>query len=115
MFPFAGDPTVNPYLWIDAFKKMIDLKPNIVIPGHGHIGSVNDLKKGQHKIEEMINAVEKMYRQKVSKNYKNGSDFLPDFAQDASKQWLSMTIEAFMRIVEEKFRKLDEATKLNNA
>ncbi|MCE7743421.1 MAG: MBL fold metallo-hydrolase, partial [Candidatus Heimdallarchaeota archaeon] len=58
MFPFAGDPSVNPYLWVEAFQQMIDLKPNIVIPGHGPISSVVELKEGQKLIKEMLEYIE---------------------------------------------------------
>ena len=56
----------------------------------------------------MIKAVETMYKQEVSKNQKLGSDLLPDFAEEAPENWLKMTIEAFSRIVKEKFEALRE-------
>ena len=36
-FPYAGDPTCNPELLINALKKMQDIKADIYIPGHGPI------------------------------------------------------------------------------
>jgi glyoxylase-like metal-dependent hydrolase (beta-lactamase superfamily II) len=106
MFPFAGDPSVNPYLWVDAFQKMIDLKPNIVIPGHGHIGSVKNLQDGQELIKEMITTIENLYKEGLSKNQILKSDKLPAFTKDANQRWLKMTVEAFHKIVEEKSKKL---------
>jgi len=108
MFPFAGDETVNPYLWVDAFQKMIDLNPNIVIPGHGHIGSINNLIEGQKKISEMIKIIETSYKQKLTKEEMMNSKQLPDFTKDANDRWLKMTIEAFYNVVEEKYNLLKE-------
>ncbi|MCK5409858.1 MAG: MBL fold metallo-hydrolase [Candidatus Heimdallarchaeota archaeon] len=108
MFPFAGDETVNPYLWVDAFQKMIDLNPNIVIPGHGHIGSINNLIEGQKKISEMIKFIETSYKQKLTKEEMMNSKQLPDFTKDANDRWLKMTIEAFYNVVEEKYNLLKE-------
>jgi len=36
-FPYAGDPTCNPELLINALEKMQSLKADIYIPGHGPI------------------------------------------------------------------------------
>ncbi len=108
MFPFAGDPSVNPYLWVDAFQKMIDLKPNIVIPGHGHIGSVKDIKEGQELIKEMIQTIENLYEKGISKDQILKYDKLPAFTKEANQRWLKMTIDSFYRIVEEKFKLLSE-------
>ncbi|OLS28993.1 MAG: Beta-lactamase 2 precursor [Candidatus Heimdallarchaeota archaeon AB_125] len=109
MFPFAGDPSVNPYLWVDAFQKMIDLKPNIVIPGHGHIGSTAELIEGKKKISEMINVIEQLYKQGVAKKEILDSELLPDFTKNAYAGWLGRTIEAFYKIVEEKEKLLEQA------
>jgi len=35
MFPYAGDPTSDPVAWIGAFKTMLELDPETIIPGHG--------------------------------------------------------------------------------
>lgn len=35
MFPYAGDPPSDPVAWIGAFKTMLELDPETIIPGHG--------------------------------------------------------------------------------
>ena len=99
MFPFAGDPSVNPYLWIEAFQKMIDLKPNLVIPGHGPIGSVKELIEGQNLIREMLEFIEKKIDQNSTFTDILVSKDKPDFCDDASARWLKMTIEAFYSVI----------------
>ena len=34
-FPWAGDPTVDPDAWIEAFKKILGMDIETIIPGHG--------------------------------------------------------------------------------
>lgn len=34
-FPWAGDPSANPDVWIDAFKAILRLEIETIIPGHG--------------------------------------------------------------------------------
>ena len=101
MFPYAADPSVNPYLWVEAFQKMIDLKPNLVIPGHGDIGSVKDLKEGQELIKEILEFVEI----KVSEN-RSFTEILvakdkPKVLEKASARWIHSTLEAFYKVVKQ--------------
>ena len=102
MFPFAGDPTVNPYLWIEAFQKMIDLQPNLIIPGHGPIGSIKELKDGQSLIKNMLEFIEKKVEQNCSLTDILVTKDKPDFCNEASGRWLNMTIEAFYKVIKEK-------------
>lgn len=44
MFPYAGDPSSDPIAWITAFKTIIDLQPKTVIPGHGKICDIEEVK-----------------------------------------------------------------------
>ncbi len=43
--PYFGDETTDPYLWIDAYKKMISLSPKIIVPGHGPVCNVEEMKE----------------------------------------------------------------------
>ncbi len=35
MFPWAGDPTASPDAWIGAFKRILELGAETIVPGHG--------------------------------------------------------------------------------
>ncbi|MHA1552081.1 MAG: MBL fold metallo-hydrolase [Candidatus Heimdallarchaeaceae archaeon] len=102
MFPFAGDPTVNPYEWIDALQKMIDLKPNIVIPGHGNISSVVELKSQKELLVNLVIIIEDMMSQKLSIQEIKKSPRLPKFAHDVDERWFDMTIDRFYAVIKEK-------------
>lgn len=102
MFPFAGDPSVDPYQWIEAFQKIIDLKPKIVIPGHGHISSISEVVKGQKLIENMLKYIEdKIEQNKTIDEIKNSND-LPEFTKDAYPEWVDKTIKVFYERIKEK-------------
>ena len=102
MFPFAGDQTVNPYEWIDALQKMIDLKPNIVIPGHGNISSVVELKSQKELLVNLVKIIEDMMTQKLSVQEIKKSPRLPKYAHDVNERWFDMTIDRFYAVIEEK-------------
>ena len=53
--PYFGDETADPYLWIEAYEKMIDLNPAIVIPGHGPITDIEQLQLQLEYMKDCIN------------------------------------------------------------
>ena len=105
MFPFAGDPTVNPYEWIDALQKMIDLKPNIVIPGHGNISSVVELKSQKEMLVNLVKIIEDMMTQKLSVQEIKKSPRLPKYDHDVNERWFNMTIDRFHAVIKENRKK----------
>lgn len=102
MFPFAGDPTVNPYKWIEALQIMIDLKPNIVIPGHGHICSIKELQEQRDLLYDLVKSIENMAKQKLSVQEIKKSKRLPKYPYDVNENWFNMTIERFYKVIKEK-------------
>ena len=42
IYPWGGDPSASPYDWVNAMNKLLELKPKIIIPGHGPV--MHDLK-----------------------------------------------------------------------
>jgi glyoxylase-like metal-dependent hydrolase (beta-lactamase superfamily II) len=44
-FPWAGDPTANPDTWIDAFKTILEMDVEKIIPGHGPLCEKDEVKK----------------------------------------------------------------------
>jgi cyclase len=102
MFPFAGDHTVNPYEWIDALQIMIDLKPNIVIPGHGHISSITELESQKEVLVNLVKIIEDMMTQKLSVQEIKKSPRLPKYDHDINERWFNMTIDRFYAIIKEK-------------
>ncbi len=102
MFPFAGDPTVNPYEWIDALQKMIDLKPNIVIPGHGNISSIKELQEQRDLLYDLVKSIENMAKQKLSVQEIKKSKRLPKYIYEVNENWFNMTVERFYNVIKEK-------------
>ena len=48
--PYFGDETTDPFLWIEAYQRMMELKPKVIVPGHG---PVTDLKQVQIQLDYM--------------------------------------------------------------
>lgn len=44
-FPWAGDPTAHPDTWIDAFKTILEMEVEKIVPGHGPLCNPKEVKK----------------------------------------------------------------------
>ncbi|MGH1329110.1 MBL fold metallo-hydrolase [Bacillus pretiosus] len=55
IFPYypPSDTDVNGYKWINILKYMIDINPNIVVPGHGDIGGVEIIQQQLFYLEQL--------------------------------------------------------------
>ena len=56
--PYFGDDTTDPYLWIEAYKKMIELSPMIIVPGHGPLSDVNEMRRQLEYMERCVKWME---------------------------------------------------------
>ncbi len=64
-YPWGGDVTADPYLWINALDLIIELRPKIIIPGHGPVqDSLEEVKHHKMYFEAIVQTGERMYCQK---------------------------------------------------
>lgn len=56
-FPELSDTDVNPANWREIFRKVAATHPAIIIPGHGHIGTIADLEETAHHMDFVNKAV----------------------------------------------------------
>jgi glyoxylase-like metal-dependent hydrolase (beta-lactamase superfamily II) len=57
--PYFGDNTTDPYAWIEAYKQMIQLNPKVVVPGHGPLSDVEELRNQLEYMEKCVEWMEK--------------------------------------------------------
>ncbi|NPD89292.1 MAG: MBL fold metallo-hydrolase [Asgard group archaeon] len=56
--PYFGDDTTDPYKWIEAYKEMISLSPKVIIPGHGPISKIEEMKLQLDYMEKVVSWME---------------------------------------------------------
>ena len=44
-FPWAGDPTANPDKWIEAFKAILKMDIETIVPGHGPLCDLEEVER----------------------------------------------------------------------
>jgi len=52
-FPWAGDPSANPDEWIEAFKRMLEMDIDTIIPGHGPLCDKEEVQKQLQWMKEV--------------------------------------------------------------
>jgi len=63
MTPYFGDPTADIFSWIEVNRAMLNLKPKVIIPGHGNISDRTGLKNQIRYFENCINWMKKYIKE----------------------------------------------------
>ncbi len=95
MLPFGGDPTVDPYLWINALEEMIQLNPEIIIPGHGPITKMEELEIQKSYLEKLVTKIESLIAEQITVEHLNEIDNWPIFQYKGFKEWYGKMYEGF--------------------
>jgi glyoxylase-like metal-dependent hydrolase (beta-lactamase superfamily II) len=61
-FPYAGDPTCDPERWMDAFREMLSLDFERLVPGHGPVVGKDEVEKHLGFFEALRDATKKAIR-----------------------------------------------------
>ncbi|MFQ5711498.1 MAG: MBL fold metallo-hydrolase [Candidatus Geothermarchaeales archaeon] len=52
-FPWGGDPTADPNEWMEALRKMLEMRVDVIIPGHGPICDKEEVEAYLRFFEEV--------------------------------------------------------------
>jgi cyclase len=61
-FPYAGDSTCDPDRWMDAFREMLSLDFERLVPGHGPVVGKDEVEKHLRFFEALRDATKKAIR-----------------------------------------------------
>ncbi|NIQ05385.1 MAG: MBL fold metallo-hydrolase [Candidatus Korarchaeota archaeon] len=96
-YPYGGDPTADPYLWIQALDEMIKSHPKKVVPGHGPITKTEELKLHRNYLNDLVEEMKrfvKLGRRKAElEAYDNWPDFPYEVDTDRHQSMLEHTYE----------------------
>ena len=94
-FPWAGDPTVSPDDWIQAFRDILHLDIDTIVPGHGPACDKTEIKTQLEWFEAVRNDMKKLISDGVSIEEAVKYDGYPSFYEsdrperrdDSLRQW----------------------------
>ncbi len=78
-FPWAGDPTADPDAWIEAFKKMLAMDVDVIVPGHGPLCGKGELEIQLAWFEAVRDEMKTLIADGVSSEDAIQHDGYPDF------------------------------------
>jgi glyoxylase-like metal-dependent hydrolase (beta-lactamase superfamily II) len=78
-FPWAGDPTADPDAWIEAFKKMLSMDVDVIVPGHGPLCGKGELEIQLAWFEAVRDEMKALIADGVSSEDAIQHDGYPDF------------------------------------
>ena len=100
-FPYGGDPTVDPYLWIDAFTQMIYLTPKKVVPGHGPVTYKEELEIQQKYLELLVKKIEDLVVDGTTKEELFERSDLPKFPYEVEPERRNLLLDKFYDVIKE--------------
>ncbi|MHA1398477.1 MAG: MBL fold metallo-hydrolase [Candidatus Heimdallarchaeaceae archaeon] len=98
-FPYAGDPTSDPYLWEKALEKMIELEPVKVVPGHGPVTSTKELMLHRDYLRKLIKRMEDSIVEGAEKEKIFDSCDLIDFPYSVDENRKKALYEQFYSVI----------------
>jgi cyclase len=84
MYPYGGDPTADPDLWIEALNRIRSLSPRVIVPGHGPICGIDEVDKYVSYISETKSAMLKLIAGNKPENQAITDPSLPHFYEEGA-------------------------------
>ncbi len=78
-FPWAGDPTADPDAWIEAFKVILAMDVETIVPGHGPLCDKKEVETQLRWFEEVRDEMKKLIADGASEEEAVNHDGYPDF------------------------------------
>ncbi|MCG3226197.1 MAG: MBL fold metallo-hydrolase [Candidatus Heimdallarchaeota archaeon] len=100
-FPYGGDPTADPYLWIDAYTQMIYLNPAKVVPGHGPITFKEELEIQQKYLEMLVKKIEDLVVDGLTKEEVLERTDFPEFPYEVDANRVKAMLERCFDVIKE--------------
>jgi glyoxylase-like metal-dependent hydrolase (beta-lactamase superfamily II) len=85
-FPWAGDPTADPDTWIEAFKRMLAMDVETIVPGHGPLCGKDEVRTQLAWFEAVRQEMKRLISGGASEEEAVGHDGYPDFYESAGER-----------------------------
>jgi cyclase len=107
-YPYAADETVDPFLWQKALNDMISLQPDIIIPGHGPVATVEELKEFLQFIDNAIDFIDQQLNAGKTEKEIIDSPSAPTYYLGERIEWKNTMYKKWTSLIEEKRKDTEE-------
>jgi glyoxylase-like metal-dependent hydrolase (beta-lactamase superfamily II) len=102
-FPWGGDASADPDLWIQAFKMILDLDAEMIVPGHGPLCDKTEIKVHLEWFEAVREEMKRLIEEGVSIEEAVEYEAYPDFydveaderRDETLKHWYQVWLRRF--------------------
>ena len=101
-FPWAGDPSANPDKWIEAFKAILDMDIETIVPGHGPLCDKSEVKIQLEWFEAVRDEMKRLIAEGVSIEEAVKHDGYPSFYEPEREERRDNTLRRWYRFWSEK-------------
>lgn len=99
IFPFAGESTANPFLWIKALEMMIEYHPRKIVPGHGEITDIKELEIHKDYMQKLTKKIEDYILKGIDKEKIADQKDLPIFPYETDKERKKLMYNQFYDVI----------------
>jgi cyclase len=99
-FPYAGDPTCDPDKWIEALEDLSKADYQYVVPGHGPLCTIDDLRVYVSHLREFRESVKDAVQQGISSQLFMERKLYPEAWTTGSERWGLVSTEHWFRFYE---------------
>ncbi|MHA1213548.1 MAG: MBL fold metallo-hydrolase [Candidatus Heimdallarchaeota archaeon] len=93
MFPWGGDPSANPEVWLSALKQYLELDVEYIIPGHGPVCGKEGVTQFKEYLETVIVLMRKMITEKYSENAIVEKANAIEYPPPKREQWKQLSLK----------------------
>lgn len=97
-FPWGGDPSADPDLWIDAFKTILDMDVETVMPGHGPLCDKSEIEIQLEWFEAVRDKMKRLMAEGVSIEDAVKHDRYSDFYEAERDERRDETLKHWYRV-----------------
>lgn len=98
VYPYGGDPTADPDLWVHGLDAIRGMKPGVIVPGHGPICSIEEVDKYTNYITETKSAMVDLIRAGASESIAITDPSLPPFYEEGADKRRAGTLVQWFRM-----------------
>jgi len=98
IYPYGGDPTADPDLWIEALNKLKKMKPDIIVPGHGPLCGLDEVDRYIKYISDTKSVMLELIAQGKPEDRVTTDPSLPKFYEEGAQNRRANTLAHWYRL-----------------
>lgn len=105
VYPYGGDPTADPDLWVEALKRIRSMNPKVIVPGHGPVCKIDEVDRYVDYISQTKTAMLELISENRSEEAAVSDPSLPRFYDDGGSGRRDSSLTQWYRVWKQRVAK----------